>query len=247
MTAQTSLRPVPSRTPLFEKLRGMDLFAKLSDAELLRLAPAFRERRVMKGEIITRQDDSDGSHFLLLLEGEALVTREDAQGAESLLSLLRAGDLIGESELFDEGPRYATARATVPSALLSLHREEVLRGLKECPDWALGFMGEFSRRSRLFQRRMAGMSHQKVPRRVACILVSLLDEYGVRLKDSEGRRCALLKPRPAQRHIAGLAGTARETVSRLFSQWEKSGWIEDREGGLMIYDEARLRAMAGEG
>ena len=84
------------------------------------------------------------------------------------------------------------------------------------------------------------------PRRVASILVSLMDEHGIRMKDSEGRRCVLLTQRPTQRRIAGLAGTARETVSRLFKRWEDTGLFSDRNGDLMICNEAGLRRMAGE-
>ncbi len=94
---------------------------------------------------------------------------------------------------------------------------------------------------------MAGICNQRVPRRVASVLVCMLDECGVRVKDMEGRHCVLLRKRPTQRRIAELAGTARETVSRLYTGWENEGLFEDRNGGFRVLDEVRLRRLAGEG
>ena len=247
-TMSGSSLPVKCLRPSgFECLRGMDLFSDWPDADLRKLAAASRERRVDREEIIIRQDESGGKHLFVLLTGEATVIWENGDGRESLLATLHPGDIAGEMELFDSGPRCATVRATASTRLLMLHRDDLLRGLLEKPEWILGFMTEIAKRLRQSNRRVAGICNQRTPRRLASILLSLLDERGVRLKDPEGRRCLLLRERPVQKHIAELAGTTRETVSRLFAQWETAGWMEDRNGDLMVYDEARLRRLAGEG
>jgi len=119
--------------------------------------------------------------------------------------------------------------------------------MQENPGLTLGFLGEMARRLGESHRRLAGIRNQRVPRRVACILVSMLDERGLRVKDSEGRSCTLLRQRPTQRRIAELAGTARETVSRLFTDWQSSGLFEDRGGEFRVFNENQLRRLAGEG
>lgn len=230
----------------FQCLRDMDIFSNCPDGDLLSLAALAHERRVRKGEILIRQDEPEGKHLFILLEGEATTTWEDAGGFESLLATLGPGDMAGEMELFGAELHGATVRATMPSRLLAIHRDDLMRGLREKPGLALGFLCGIARRLRQSNRRIAGICHQKTPRRVASILVSMMDEHGIRMKDSEGRRCVLLTQRPTQRRIAGLAGTARETVSRLFKQWEDTGLFSDRNGDLMICNEAGLRRMAGE-
>ena len=227
------------RASTFECLRGMDLFSHMPDPDLLKLAAIARERRVNKGDILLRQDEAGGKILYVILEGEATVIWENAEGSESLLANLYSGDMAGEMELFSEGPHCATVCASKPSRLL-------LRGIREKPELALGFLAGISHRLRQSNRRMTGICNQKVPRRVASILVAMLDERGTRLKDAAGRRCVLLRDRPTQRRIAELAGTARETVSRVFAGWESSGWIEDRNGDFMVLDEVQLRHLAGE-
>jgi len=238
-----AVRPV-SGASIYDSLRSMDLFSQWPDADVLKLSSMGRERRLDKGDVLIRQDESNGRHLFLVMTGEATVTWEDAQGVELLLATLGTGDMAGEMELFDGGPNCATVRAATAVRVLAFHREDILRVLKEKPEHAMGFLGEISRRLRQSNRRITGICNHKTPRRVASILVSMLDERGVRMKDSDGRRCVLLRQRPTQRRIAELAGTTRETVSRLFTRWE--GWCEDRNNDLMIYDEAKLRRMAGE-
>ena len=232
---------------LFEALRKLDLFSSLSDGDLLKLAALSRDRQIEKGEIIMRQDAAENEHLFILLQGSALAIWENSEGLESTLAALQSGDLIGELDLFDPSPSgWATVRATSPGRILSLRREDLLRGLRERPELALGFLCEMASRMRLMHRRVSGICHRKASRRLASALTALFEERGVRLKDSEGRRCLLLRGRPTQRVIAELAGLKRETASRLLAGWCREGWMQDRNGDLMIFEEARLRALAGE-
>jgi CRP/FNR family transcriptional regulator/CRP/FNR family cyclic AMP-dependent transcriptional regulator len=237
----------PSGASLFEALRGMDVFSQVQDKDLLRLTAMARTRRAAKGETLLGAGTADGRHLILLLEGEAEVIRESGDGGETLLATLREGEMAGEAALFDPlSPEDTALRASTPVKILVLQRDEVLRGLGECPGLALGILTEMARHLNQVHRRVAGICNQKAPRRIASALVALLDERGTRLKDAEGRRCLLLRRRPTQRAIADLSSTRRETVSRLLSSWQRLGWLEDRHGDLLVFEEARLRALAGE-
>ncbi len=231
---------------LFECLRGMDLFSHLGDADLLTLAASARERRADKGDLLLCQDDPEGKHLLVLLEGEAVVTRESVEGEEALLATLGPGDMAGEIAIFDAQPQHASVRAVTAVRVLALRREDLLRGLRERPELALDFLCGMARRLRLCGRRIAGICNHRAPRRVASALHALMEERGIRLKDESGRRCLLLRNRPTQRCIAELAGTTRETVSRFLAQWERAGWLSDAHGDLMILDESWLQRLAGE-
>ncbi len=256
MIAQT--RPIPTRisfrsqnnystVKIFDCLRGMDIFSHLEDNDLFKLIAMAHERRLEKGSVIVRENESSGDHLYVILEGEAAMTWENGNGVESLLTTLRPGDTAGETELFGSGHRYATVRAATQVRLLSLHRDDLMRMLREKPELVLDFLGEMARRLSQSHKRVAGVCNQRVPRRIACILLSLFEEHGYRGKDPDGRNCVLLREHPTQRRIAELAGTARETVSRLFTSWENSGWFEDRDGEFRVFDEEQLHRLAGEG
>ena len=256
MIVQT--RPIPTRisfrsgnnfstVKIFDCLRGMDLFSHLQDGELFKVIAMAQERRLEKGSVIVRENESSGNHLYIILEGEAAMTWENGNGVESLLTTLRSGDTAGETELFGSGHRYATVRALTPVRLLSLHRDDLMRLLREKPELVLDFLGEMAKRLSQSHRRVAGVCNQRVPRRVACILVSLFEEHGVRGKNNAGQSYVRLRQHPTQRRIAELAGTARETISRLFTSWENSGWFEDCGGEFRVFDEEQLHRLAGEG
>ena len=81
---------------------------------------------------------------------------------------------------------------------------------------------------------------------LARTLAGLLEDRGIRLKDAEGRRCLLLPDPPPRRMLGEMAGMARETVSRLLTQWEQHGWIAETQGDLVVRDEAQLRRLEGD-
>jgi CRP/FNR family transcriptional regulator len=237
--------PGAGETTALAALQGLDAFADAPEEVLRRLAAAARVRQAEKEEMLLSPDPRTGP-MLVLLRGEAVVTREHGDGEETLLWSLGEGELIGETALFDpDAADGLSARAATPVRLLVLPRETLLRALETCPRLALGFLGEMARRLQRSHRRVSGICNRRAPGRVAAALLSLLEDRGLRLKEG-GRTCLLLRRRPPQRQIADLSGTRRETVSRLLSRWERLGWLCDKGGDLTVFEEARLRGMAGE-
>jgi CRP-like cAMP-binding protein len=88
-----------------DALRGVPLFAGLSDDELAEVAQLFKERRFRAGETVVKEG-ADGAAFFLVVSGEATVT---VRGTDR--TKLGAGDHFGEIALIDEGVRSATITA----------------------------------------------------------------------------------------------------------------------------------------
>jgi|GEM_PF-5207333 len=86
----------------FEILRGMDVFAPVSDGELVKFAALGRERRVARGRLLRLDPAPPDPPLALILEGEAMLAW--GRGPEELLlRALEPGDLVGETELFASG------------------------------------------------------------------------------------------------------------------------------------------------
>jgi CRP/FNR family transcriptional regulator, cyclic AMP receptor protein len=213
----------------------------LGDAEIARLASCARQKPCARGETVVVQHDPAGEHLYVVAEGEAAVVVEGADGKESIVSLLKRGDFFGEMSLLDGSPRGATVRTTEASRLIVLRGEDVLRGLRDWPGFAQTLLCEVTRRLRQSNAKVAGLAHQRVERRVALVVLQLFEERGVRLKDESGRRCAILRGRPTQQQIAEMAGTSRETVSRVLTEWEKRKWVRDHVRDLFLFDEDALK------
>ena len=83
-------------------IRDVPLFTRLSKRELEEVARLADEVDLEAGRVLMREGDR-GREFVILLEGEAEVTRHDGTSGT-----LGAGDFFGEIALVSRGPRTAT-------------------------------------------------------------------------------------------------------------------------------------------
>jgi small-conductance mechanosensitive channel/CRP-like cAMP-binding protein len=110
-------------------LRGVDLFAALSPAELRALAAHLVHAPFAAGDVITRQGAV--AHWLyLLLEGEAEVWVEAAGAPRRRVASLAPGSVFGEMGMMTGEPRRATVVATTATECYRLDKpafQEILR------------------------------------------------------------------------------------------------------------------------
>ncbi len=131
-----------------EELTTLPLFAGLDEAQARRALAAASERSFEEGEQIVGQ--CDGSRELyIVLEGEAV----DQPGGE-VVSILGAGEPIGEIAALEWGAGYgyartATARALTPLRTLVIPAGDVGELIREIP--VLGERLRVIARSRLYR------------------------------------------------------------------------------------------------
>jgi len=116
-------------------LRHVPVLAALPEQLLEHLAGQAREVHVPAGRWILREGDPGGSMFIVA-GGRVDVVREGPP--ETLLRVLRRGDVIGELALLQEGVRSASARAQRDTDLLELGRAEFESLLEHAPSFAVG-------------------------------------------------------------------------------------------------------------
>lgn len=88
----------------FEILRSLDLFAAVTDGELIKFAALGQERRVERDHLVAATPGRGHQPLALILEGDAVLSCD--RGPEELfLRALEPGDLVGEIELFVSLPR----------------------------------------------------------------------------------------------------------------------------------------------
>jgi CRP/FNR family cyclic AMP-dependent transcriptional regulator len=109
-------------------LRGISLFAKMTDDELKELASLLQRREVGANQTIFWLGEK-GTDFHIIQSGQVEMLVLDENGKEQSLAKLKAGQFYGELSLLDGGPRTATARAVSDTVLLCLERSEFERYL----------------------------------------------------------------------------------------------------------------------
>ncbi|HEY7117269.1 MAG TPA: cyclic nucleotide-binding domain-containing protein [Tepidisphaeraceae bacterium] len=106
-------------------LRGVELFAPLTDEERRQLAARLRMAPFVRGETIMRQG-SRGDWLYILARGEAEVRVASDDGRSSRnVATLKSGDFFGEMGLMTGGERSATVVATADVSCYRLDKNDL--------------------------------------------------------------------------------------------------------------------------
>lgn len=128
------------------QLQQIPLFARLPEPELQLLSEIFQSRDYAAGVILFEEGDP-GDRFALVLQGEIEIIKALGSAQERLLSVVTAGDYLGEmSLLYPQGRRSASARARSPVMLVEMTRSDFEALLRRQPELAFEFTRELSAR-----------------------------------------------------------------------------------------------------
>jgi len=120
-------------TRVIDNLRRVEIFAGLSDDELLQVADLCKAVRAPAGAIIFNEGD-EGAELFIIHEGSVRVminTRTpDGTVAPSTINMLYSGQCFGEMILLNSAARSATIAAASPTTLIVI-REPDFRNLCE--------------------------------------------------------------------------------------------------------------------
>ena len=209
-------------------LRQVTIFRDLPPEVLEDLAGRVRPRTVEAGAIIVSAEEPGDSLFVIS-RGKVKVVLYGETGREIILSILRAGDFFGEMSLLDRQPRSANVVAVEDADLLSLDREAFEKHLSAHPSTALAILAEMSRRLRHADEVIGNLALLDVYGRVARTIRELAQTQGEPVDGG-----LLIRERPTQQEIAGLIGTARETVSRALNEFTRRGLLEMRGKQILV-------------
>jgi CRP/FNR family transcriptional regulator, cyclic AMP receptor protein len=131
-----------SKDAKVELLSNVPLFASCSKRDLRRIAALVDEIDVPEGRVLTRQGEP-GWECFVIAEGQAKVTVRGSGTAS-----LRAGDVVGEMSLLDQGPRSATVTANSDMHLLVLTSRSFSALINQVPLVARRIMAELAGRLR---------------------------------------------------------------------------------------------------
>jgi CRP-like cAMP-binding protein len=186
------------------------------------LANAGLGRRIVElkaGESFFVQGGPADSAFYLQL-GRAKLSVVSARGKEATITLLSAGDFIGEESIAGPvGLRLATATALSGCTALKIERVEMIRVMHEEPTFSDRVLRFLLARSIRIQADLVDQLFNSSEKRLARILL-LMAEFG-----SPGEPESLIPP-VTQETLADMIGTTRSRVSFFMNRFRKLGFIE---------------------
>jgi thioredoxin reductase (NADPH) len=116
-----------------DELANVALFRCLSDTQRQRIASNAAELNVQTGEWIIREGETP--FFFVLLDG-ALDVEKEYGGASRVRGKYKPGDFYGETPILLDSPTIASLRATEPSRLIRLDRNQFKELIDSSPECA---------------------------------------------------------------------------------------------------------------
>ena len=214
-------------------LRGLPLFAQLTDARADRLLTGQIGLDVAAEQVLLLQQD-EGEGIAVIQTGLAKVRAYTPDGEEAVMAVLGPGDLMGEMAVLAAGVRNADVVALTPLMVVKLragaYRELLLT------DGAISLA-----LARLLAGRLTALNRRFLLRggdattRLLGVLLDLAHTC------SGGKDPLALIPPLPQRELAAMAGLSRETTSRTFAQLRERGMVIGDPQGMRIADLQCLR------
>ncbi len=179
-----------------------------------------------KQAIFTQGNPADCVYYLQ--SGRAKLTVISSAGKEATITLLTAGDFVGEESIAGTpGLRMATATAITQCTALKIERAEMLRVMHEERTFSDLFLRFLLSRSMKTQADLVDQLFNSSEKRLARILL-LMAEFG-----QPGETESLI-PKVSQETLAEMIGTTRSRVSFFMNRFRKLGFI-DYNGGIKVH------------
>ena len=207
-------------------IQTVPLFSDLSETSLKVITDKMVARSYGKEKMILIEE-SAGETFFLISNGSVKITRMSDDGREVILAILGEGDFFGEMALLDGEGRSANVVALEDAEVLTLQRSDFLDILERFPKIAIHLLKELTTRIRYSDQQIESLSLSGAEQRIALVLIRLAEEMG---QIKEGT--VTIEHIPYQQDIANMAGTSRETVSRVYKMLEDKNQIM-REGKIL--------------
>ncbi len=214
------------------RLRAIPMFADLSPDDLETFADMVQFRTYPKGAFVVNQNEP-GSTMYLLVSGRVKVSLASPGGKELALNYLEAPAHFGEMSLVDAEPRSADVIAVTDIELFSLDAKDLSAAIQLNPRLALSLIATLSRRLRHTIARLEDMAFHDATHRVMRVLLN------VATASYETRGVPIVQGL-THYDIATLAGTSRETASRIISMLAKEGVLSTK-GRKIVVDLIKLR------
>ena len=193
------------------------------------LANAGGSRRIVKykkGQALFSQDDPCNEVWYIQ-SGNAKLTIVNPQGREAVLAILGPGDFLGEGCLIGNPVRMATAVALAPLSATIIHRKEILRVLRDEPEFAEKFINYMLERNIKIEADLVDQLFNSSEKRLARALL-ILARYG-----KKGQPETVVA-KISQQTLAELVGTTRSRVNFFMNKFRKLGFIQ-YNGGLRVH------------
>lgn len=192
-------------------------------------------RQFKKKDFIFREGQAAGTLYYLV-EGEIKTNRINEDGKEFITGIFGSGQYLGYVSLLKNIPYTENAVAMTDVTVEVVLREDFNTLVHTNRLVATQFMKILSNNILNAEKRLFELAYQSVRQRIASVVLMLQDR-NIAHKDAEVIHML-------RRDMAGIVGTALETLNRTLGDFREEGLISIEQGGVRIVDKKGLEKVS---
>lgn len=184
-----------------------------------------------KGRLISDRQEGK-SHVVLVVKGKIEVYSIALDGKEVLLSLLKAGDCFGISNLFLADTELPTVLMCATDAeVLLIPKDLLIEAMKANGELAIRYATVYNEKIQFLLQKIESLTMQSGKCKVAEYLLSHTDEHNIAVLEH------------SKEHLASVLGISRASLFRELSYFQNEDIITQDRDGIRINDRQRLESI----
>lgn len=218
----------------------VDIFCDLSAAEMGAIAAAAPMKTYPAGAVLYSPHNPTETLFILK-RGRVRIFRVSADGRALTTAIITPGTIFGEMVLLGQSMHDNYAEALEEAVVCVMARADVHKYLLSDPRISARIAEILGQRLRDMERRLSDTVFKTVPQRIAGTLTALAGQqrrYGLATRVN-------VVPLTHEQ-IAALAGTSRETATKILGEFADDGLIKLGRGRVTLLDPDRIRDQIGD-
>ena len=206
-------------------LETFPLLQSVDEETLHWLKRQLKYATAQKGDVLIHKG-TPSAHLYFLFQGQVNIVDFDQDGNATWIATIEPGQVFGELGLILNETRSADAIAQTAVEFARLPREAAMRLLTENPTVATHMLQHLAQMIKTQNAHLAMLNRPNAEDRIKALLLMKAKTYAGGL--------TVVENLPSQAHLASMANTSRETVSRTLARWCREGILEKDYKRLII-------------
>ncbi|MHC5201214.1 Crp/Fnr family transcriptional regulator [Myroides sp. LJL119] len=217
-------------------IREFSSLKALSREELSTITDTKTHFIVKKGDILFSEGDNLNGVFCIK-DGYCKLTKLNSNGKDTVIKLVKRGELLGQRSLINEENSNLTATALEDMNVCFIPKKEILEYFTDNNKFSLLITRDICNHLKDADKDIADHTHKTVKERLAIVLLKLEEIGGV-------EQAGNLSLQLSREDLASMVGTATESCIRLLSEFKKEKVIAISGKKITLLDKDYLKSLA---
>ena len=216
-------------TGVDELVRHASKYQNIEDLEKER-----KTQNLKKKEVVYREGDF-GNFVYKIKQGKVKTYHINEDGKEFIHDIRKEGDFLGEQSMIRDTTRTEFAEAMEDTELMLIPKDDFQELIFKNREVSGQFIKLLSNNLSQREKELMEMAYNTVRKRTADALIKLYETYASADKD--------VTLDVSRADLAGMVGTATESVIRILSEFKKDKWIEINGSAITILESDKVKGV----